>query len=140
MSIVVVGIDSSPTAAEAARSAARLAAALGGSLALVIAHPNTRPSHVAGPGGDSWDTSAGAEARTTANAVMLDLKQIVNDIKVVEAVGKPADVLVEQAEKLGATVIVVGNRRVQGASRVLGAIATAVARHAPCDVYIAKTT
>ena len=68
------------------------------------------------------------------------MKDLVEEIDVVEATGKPADVLVQEAERLGASVIVVGNRRVQGPSRVLGAIATAVARNAPCDVYVAKTT
>ena len=38
-----------------------------------------------------------------------------------------------------ADVIVVGNKRVQGVSRILGSIARYVAAHAPCDVYIAHT-
>ncbi len=58
MSTVLVGIDASETAAEAARAAATLAAALGKSLTLVIAHPKAQSTHVAGPGGDSWDASA----------------------------------------------------------------------------------
>lgn len=140
MSTVVVGIDGSETAAEAARTAATLAAALGKSLTLVIAHPKSRPVHIEGPGGDSWDASAGGEALATANDVARSLRDIVAEIEVVEADGKPADVLVEEAKRLEADVIVVGNRRVQGPSRVLGAIATAVTHHAPCDVYIAKTT
>ena len=55
------------------------------------------------------------------------------------ASGKPGEALVTEAERLGATMIVVGNRRVQGIARVLGSVAAAVAHHAPCDVYIAKT-
>ena len=140
MGTVVVGIDSSPTAAEAARSAAELAAGMGTSLTLVIAHNKERPVYIEGPGGDSWDASAGTEALNTAHRVADTLRDIVSEISVVEATGKPADVLVDQATKLDASVIVVGNRRVQGPSRVLGAIATSVAHHAPCDVYIAKTT
>nr|MDT0666629.1 universal stress protein [Micromonospora sp. DSM 115978] len=53
--------------------------------------------------------------------------------------GKPADVLVSVAEELGASIIVVGNKRVQGVARVLGSIAADVAHRAPCDVYIAHT-
>lgn len=140
MSTVVVGIDDSATAAEAARSAAELAAALGQSLTLVIAHATSKSTHIEGPGGDSWDVSVGADALTTANTVALSLKRIVDDIHIVEATGKPADVLVQEAERLGASVIVVGNKRVHGPGRVLGAIATAVTRNAPCDVYITKTT
>ena len=37
-------------------------------------------------------------------------------------------------------MIVVGNRRVQGATRVLGSIANDVARQAPCNVLIVHTT
>lgn len=140
MGTVIVGIDSSATAAEAARSAATIAAALGKSLTLVIAHPKGRPVHVAGPGGDSWDATAASGALNTANNVAASLHDILEEIDVVEAEGKPADVLVEEAKRLDADLIVVGNRRVQGPGRVLGAIAMAVAHHAPCDVYIAKTT
>lgn len=53
--------------------------------------------------------------------------------------GKPAKVLLEEAVAVGAEMIVVGNRRMQGVSRVLGSIANEVAHHAPCDVYIVKT-
>jgi nucleotide-binding universal stress UspA family protein len=55
-------------------------------------------------------------------------------------VADPATALCQEAEKVNARMIIVGNRRVQGISRVLGAIATDVARHAPCDVLIANTT
>jgi nucleotide-binding universal stress UspA family protein len=46
----------------------------------------------------------------------------------------------DEAQRLEATMIVVGNHRVQGLTRVLGAVATDVTRHAPCDVLIANTT
>ena len=54
--------------------------------------------------------------------------------------GPPARMLVEHAEAIGADLIVVGNRRVQGLSRVLGSVAIDVLRHAPCSVYVARTT
>jgi nucleotide-binding universal stress UspA family protein len=46
---------------------------------------------------------------------------------------------VQVATDIGADLIVVGNRRVQGIGRLLGSVATDVAQHAPCDVYIVKT-
>ncbi|MDH3755117.1 MAG: universal stress protein, partial [Acidimicrobiia bacterium] len=52
----------------------------------------------------------------------------------------PAEALCAEAERLEARMIVVGNRRVKGAGRVLGSVASDVARHAPCDVLIANTT
>jgi nucleotide-binding universal stress UspA family protein len=55
------------------------------------------------------------------------------------ASGKPADALLEVAEKSDAELIVVGNKRVQGATRILGSIASEVARKAQCDLYVAYT-
>lgn len=51
----------------------------------------------------------------------------------------PATALCDEAERLEASIIVVGNRGVQGAARLLGSVATDVARRAPCDVLIANT-
>ena len=48
--------------------------------------------------------------------------------------------LCAEAVRLDASTIVVGNRRVQGASRLLGSVAVSVLRSAPCDVLIAQTT
>jgi nucleotide-binding universal stress UspA family protein len=47
--------------------------------------------------------------------------------------------LCEEAARLEASVIVVGNKRVQGAARVLGSIAGDVAKRAPCNVFIVHT-
>ena len=48
--------------------------------------------------------------------------------------------LCDEAKRLDAEMIIVGNRRVQGMSRVLGSIAMDVARNAPCNVLIVHTT
>lgn len=82
----------------------------------------------------------GIDGSDSAAEAAVSLRSIVADVQIAEGKGKPADVLVEEAERLGAALIVVGNRRVQGPTRVLGAIATSVAHRAPCDVYIVKTT
>ncbi len=52
----------------------------------------------------------------------------------------PATALCDEAPRLRATMIVVGNRRVQRLTRVLGAVANDIARQAPCDVLVANTT
>ncbi|MEO7370636.1 MAG: universal stress protein, partial [Ilumatobacteraceae bacterium] len=51
----------------------------------------------------------------------------------------PASGLVDEATRLEASTIVVGNKRVQGAARVLGSIAGDVAKRAPCNVMIVHT-
>ncbi|MFZ4719604.1 MAG: universal stress protein [Ilumatobacteraceae bacterium] len=52
---------------------------------------------------------------------------------------EPADALCSEAERLQAWAIVVGNKRVQSATRVLGSIPLDVAKHAPCNVHIVHT-
>jgi nucleotide-binding universal stress UspA family protein len=51
-------------------------------------------------------------------------------------IGTAAKALCDEAVRLNASMIAIGNKRVQGAARVFGSIATDVAKHAPCDVLI----
>jgi nucleotide-binding universal stress UspA family protein len=53
--------------------------------------------------------------------------------------GSAADMLCKVAQTVEADLIVVGNRRMQGGSRVLGSVANRVAHHAPCSVLISRT-
>ena len=54
---------------------------------------------------------------------------------------KPGEVLLSEAEKLGADLIVVGNKGMTGARRfLLGSVPNKVSHHAPCSVFIARTT
>jgi nucleotide-binding universal stress UspA family protein len=135
--IIVVGVDGSGTAKKAAESARDLAAAMGASLHVVSAFDSDR-TEVFGSGSDQWIVSDadGAEniAKTVAEALAGPIK-----VTYSAARGRPADALIKEAERLGATMIVVGNRRMRGIGRVLGSVANSVAHNAPCDVYIANT-
>ena len=53
--------------------------------------------------------------------------------------GEPADALVQIADEQGAQMIVVGNRGMTGASRVLGSVPNRVSHRAHCDVLIVAT-
>jgi nucleotide-binding universal stress UspA family protein len=53
--------------------------------------------------------------------------------------GEPADALVQIADEQGAQMIVVGNRGMTGAGRVLGSVPNRVSHHAHCDVLIVMT-
>jgi nucleotide-binding universal stress UspA family protein len=46
---------------------------------------------------------------------------------------------VDAAKQCDASIIVVGNVRMQCAGRLLGSVANDIAHHAPCDVFIVKT-
>ena len=137
---IVCGVDNSPTAAAAARKAAELAVALGGDLHLLSAFGKVEAETVQ-VGLESFVLSTDMEAERVAGAVAVELRKEFPGLQVIPAAseGRPGEALVAAAERLDADLIVVGNKRVQGISRVLGSIARDVASHAPCDVYIAHT-
>jgi nucleotide-binding universal stress UspA family protein len=138
MDTVVVGVDGSETALVAAREAAELARRLEAQLHLVMAIKRRGQQIVQG-GGETWTVNdfAAAEQKLQAIAGVLQAGSP-PQCSVIEA--DPAKAIVAEAERVDASIIVVGNRRVHGPSRVLGAVAVDVVRHAPCAVYIAKTT
>ena len=54
--------------------------------------------------------------------------------------GPPAEAIVQAASKLGADLVVIGNKAMRGANRVLGSIPNSIAHHARCSVLIVDTT
>jgi len=136
MNDIVVGVDQSSTARRAAEKAAELAAAFGANLHIVYCI-NKKSSKIVGSGSDEWFVSPTAEAETFLNTLALELDY--DQITTAVSHSEPADAMCEEAARLDARAIVVGNRRVQGMARVLGSIAGDVLKHAPCDVLIANT-
>jgi nucleotide-binding universal stress UspA family protein len=53
--------------------------------------------------------------------------------------GDPADTVLMVAEEVRADLVVVGNRGMRGARRVLGSVPNTIAHSAPCSVLIADT-
>ncbi|MCU1483434.1 MAG: universal stress protein UspA [Actinomycetia bacterium] len=137
LGLIVVGVDESETARAAAETAARLARLAGARLHVVTALASIASERIAGPGTDEFYVDDAETARTFLEGVAAAWPDL--DVSVEVGEGKPGEVVVEEARRLGADLIVVGNRRVQGVSRVLGSVASDVARHASCDVYIAHT-
>lgn len=139
--IVVTGVDGSETATRAAQRAAEVAAAFQASLHIVSAYgPGEQRQLTDGEGGrmviSLQDQAEGyvAEAAATVRAEVPNVEvttAVVNDT--------PADALVSEAERLDARLVVVGNKRVQGPTRILGSIARSVAANANCDIYVANT-
>lgn len=134
---IVVGVDGSAPAQEAAATAARLASAFGATLHVVS---------VFDPGSDRGARDAGFDPALAADRIAADaaatLQRVYPNLNAVGqgvAGHRPAETLVELAEKLDAALIVVGNKRVKGLGRLLGSIASEVASKAHCDVYIAHT-
>ncbi len=135
---VVVGVDESETAVKAARKAAWLAASVGASLTVVTAFDDEALPE---PPADIAPMSVNDIAAQIAQRVIAGLRGEFGELEMTARAeyGKPAKALVAVAEEVDASIIVVGNKRVQGLAAMLGSIARDVAHHAPCDVYIAHT-
>ncbi|MFD1858326.1 universal stress protein [Aeromicrobium camelliae] len=139
MDLIIVGVDGSSTALSAARTAAALARALEARLHVITAV--TRDSLDYEDAQHHVQVDVAGDAEDLAAQTAETLRSVAPQVTSAVVTGRPADALVSEAERLGADLIVVGNRRVQSSvARVMGSIATAVAHHAPCDVYIAHTS
>lgn len=137
MNDVVVGIDRSETARRAAETAAELATGYGANLHIVMCVDRTSPVDIA-VGGDRFHADWLTDAEQCLDAASWKLRA--PSITHTVGLGDPVTMLCEEAERLGASTIVVGNRRVQGVGRVLGSVAGDVIKRAPCDVLVANTT
>ena len=137
---VLVGVDGSETSQKAARRAASIAQGLGAGLAVVTAHA-TGNTEVVRIGNDTWIMDDAQQALKLAEHSAERLRQDYPGLEItaVASQGKPQDALVEEAERAGAQLIVVGNVGMKGLGRVLGSVASSVAHNAPCDVLIVKT-
>jgi nucleotide-binding universal stress UspA family protein len=138
MQTIVVGVDQSETARRAAFAAAKMAAACCSPLHVVMAVSRGKSVEVNVGASDRWHLDWLSTAEQFLDALIGELPT--SPITRAVSLHDPATALCEEAERLEAGIIVVGNRRVQGTSRLLGAVATDVARRAPCDVLIANTT
>jgi len=134
----VVGIDGSETAAVAAARAGELAAATGGSIHVVCAYSG-RDASTINVGGDSYLVSSLTTAEQISEQQAVAYRTQGIDATSAALDEKPASALLSEAARVQADVIVVGNRRMQGVSRVLGAVANEIAHKAPCDVLLVKT-
>lgn len=137
---IVTGVDDSETAASAAKIAAELATTFEAELHVITAYGN-KESQTLRAGGDelhiNHKDTASHIAKNVADSLRADFPHLT--ITSNSARGQAGEALVSAASELGADLIVVGNKRVQGFTRVLGSVARSVASQARCDVYIAYT-
>lgn len=137
---VLTGVDDSSTALEAARAAAELAQAFRGRLFVISAYGPTEKT-VLSDGIDRVVVDSRAEAERSAGTVVKVLQREYPDLDIVagSAEGIPSEALVREADRLEADVIVIGNKRVQGPTRILGSIVRSVAAVTSKDVYVVNT-
>jgi nucleotide-binding universal stress UspA family protein len=143
---IVVGTDGSDTAGEAVRQAVELARMSGGKLHIVAAFepiPQTRVREEQAelPGDVSHAVGPREDVNVILDTAVGQAKQDGVDADSYPREGDPADAILDVAEETNADVIVVGNKGMTGAKRfLLGSVPNKVSHHAPCGVYIVRTT
>ena len=140
---IVVGTDGSETAKEAVNEAIRMAKAFDAELHIVSAYKPLRGAHISGaPAGAArvWQPlpDSRVDAILDEAAAAGRLRNI--NVKSHRSEEEPADALLSVASEVDAKLIVVGNRGMQGARRVLGSVPNKVAHNASCNVLIVSTT
>lgn len=138
--IVIVGVDGSDTAFKAASRAAEMAKALGTDLTVVSAHTKDN-TDIVQIGSETWILDDADKALEVASKVADQLRREHTglSVKPLAAHGKPQDVLIGEARRADAGLLVVGNVGMKGLGRVLGSVASSVTHNAPCDVLIVRT-
>lgn len=152
--VILTGVDGSPTASRAAEIAASLATDLNCDLHLISAYqPTVYTLQSIGLGGSASkvadkiaalqeaEKSEARAAQKTADDIAEELRQKFPDLSISSAgiEAEPAHAIIEEAERLNARLVVVGNKHVQGINRILGSVASAVARNIKTDLYVAHT-
>jgi nucleotide-binding universal stress UspA family protein len=137
---IVVGTDGSTRSRAAVEHAASLAAATGASLHLV---QGCGSAIIVSP---LYGEAAGINPADLVAACTTELQPLVDELAargldvelhVVPTAGR--DAVCGVAERIDADLIVVGNRGMTGAKRILGSVPNSIAHHAPCSVLIAST-
>lgn len=143
---IIVGTDGSETAAEAVRQATELARATGAKLDVVSAYEPVSRARLREESGEiPGDLAHAVGPREDVNVILDEAVGAAREagVKVDTHAreGDPADVILDVAEEVSASVIVVGNKGMTGARRfLLGSVPNKISHHAPCSVYIARTT
>jgi nucleotide-binding universal stress UspA family protein len=131
---IVLGYDGS----DASRRALDLVAGLGdgGREVTIVSVPPVRFTSL-GPVTPDEETFAEAKRHLDEALERLAAKGI--EARGVDTSGVPAEVIVEEAQRLRADLVVVGTGRKNVAERlVLGSVSTAVVHEAPCNVLVVR--
>lgn len=139
---IVVGTDGSETANQALDEAVRLAKAFDAELHLVTAFKKVHRAKVVGaPEGAAkvWAVMPDDLARKVAEEAGSKVRIAGVDGETHLLEREPADALLEVADQVGASLIVVGSQGMAGARRMLGSVPNKVSHEAHCNVLIVST-
>jgi nucleotide-binding universal stress UspA family protein len=139
---IVVGTDGSKTAQRAVGEAVRLAKALDCELHVVTAYRALRGAKISGaPEGAAkvWAVLPDSQAQSILDSAISTIRIAGVQAEPHMLEQEPADALLEVADQVDAGLIVVGNRGMAGARRVLGSVPNKVSHAAHCNVLIVST-
>jgi nucleotide-binding universal stress UspA family protein len=143
---IVVGTDGSETASEAVRYAIELAKLGDGKLDIVSAYEpvpqdRLREEKSEAPGDVQYSIHQREDVNIKLDAAEKAAKDAGLDVTTHPREGDPADAILDVAEEQKADLIVVGNKGMTGAKRfLLGSVPNKISHHAPCGVWIVRTT
>jgi nucleotide-binding universal stress UspA family protein len=142
---IVAGTNGSSRSRQVASVAAGLAAAHGATLHLVWAYRTAAGMASAVAAADVMGTAMGADG-DMVEEVDAELRRLRSElvrtgitVETYACPGGAADALLEVAAHQSADLIVVGNKGMHGARRVLGSIPNTIAHQAGCAVLIVPT-
>jgi nucleotide-binding universal stress UspA family protein len=143
---IVVGTDGSDTAREAVRQAAAIAKLTEAALDVVSAYEPVPKRRVesereGAPADIQHEFGPREDVNFALDSAAADARDVGVEITPHAMDGDPADAILKTAEKVGADLIVVGNKGMTGARRfLLGSVPNKVSHHADCSVIIVRTT
>jgi nucleotide-binding universal stress UspA family protein len=140
---IVVGTDGSESAQLAVDEAMRLAKALEAELHVVSAFRPLRGAHITGAAEGAakiWQPLPDAEVENTLSQAAARVRSHGLEVTTHAIERDPSDALLEVADKVGATMIVVGSKGMHGAQRLtLGNVPNQVSHKGRCNILIVAT-
>lgn len=142
---VLVGTDGSATAAAAVVDASRAAAGLGVPLVVVTAWQRDQPDGPARseearyPGGSAAAMDAQWAIEATSDAAGTARRHGVEDVRQVQAIGAPAEALLDAADTYPGSLLVVGTVGLHARSeRLVGNVPHQLTHHSPVDLLLSS--
>jgi nucleotide-binding universal stress UspA family protein len=136
---ILVGADQSATALKAVQAAVDLASACGATLHIATAYKAEPARTTQMPAEFNY-----AAHVHPADALLEELTALATranvEVEMHAATGEPSEAIIRIANRVGADLIVVGNKGMKGTRRVLGSVPNSIAHHAECSVLIVDTT
>lgn len=145
ISQIVIGTDGSETADKAVEQAIELASRFEAKLVVVSAYkPVSTAKQREAAGVDlPGDIRHGVGPRDAVNLILAEVTEKAAaagvTVQPVAAEGDAVDAILDTAEKLKADLIVVGNKGMAGARRMLGSVPNNISHSAHCSVLIVNT-